>query len=142
MLPEIMVCFLISQCRALSKRLALAEKSKEVLTEEMKVASQNISRLQVSFVLPTQYVFSLKVLRLKISISFLKWWHLTSRYNIFLTILFLAYFQVTAHLWQARSGCIICFSSLILIINSFVVSSSLNHTYLSIVLPFSLPPSW
>uniref|UniRef100_A0A452F5L5 Protein phosphatase 1 regulatory subunit 21 n=1 Tax=Capra hircus TaxID=9925 RepID=A0A452F5L5_CAPHI len=35
-----------AECRALSKRLALAEKSKEVLTEEMKVASQNISRLQ------------------------------------------------------------------------------------------------
>ncbi|OWK10261.1 hypothetical protein Celaphus_00005624, partial [Cervus elaphus hippelaphus] len=35
-----------SECRALSKRLALAEKSKEALTEEMKVASQNISRLQ------------------------------------------------------------------------------------------------
>ena len=65
MLPEIMVCFLISQCRALSTRLALAEKSKEALTEEMKVASQSISRLQVSFMLPTQYVFSLKVLRLK-----------------------------------------------------------------------------
>nr|KAF6329205.1 protein phosphatase 1 regulatory subunit 21 [Pipistrellus kuhlii] len=35
-----------AECRALSKRLALAEKSKETLTEEMKVASQNISRLQ------------------------------------------------------------------------------------------------
>uniref|UniRef100_A0A2I3GCS5 Protein phosphatase 1 regulatory subunit 21 n=1 Tax=Nomascus leucogenys TaxID=61853 RepID=A0A2I3GCS5_NOMLE len=35
-----------SLCRALSKRLALAEKSKEALTEEMKLASQNISRLQ------------------------------------------------------------------------------------------------
>uniref|UniRef100_A0A8D0U6U3 Protein phosphatase 1 regulatory subunit 21 n=1 Tax=Sus scrofa TaxID=9823 RepID=A0A8D0U6U3_PIG len=35
-----------AECRALSKRLALAEKSKEALTEEMKVASQNISRLQ------------------------------------------------------------------------------------------------
>uniref|UniRef100_A0A8C3VXI0 Protein phosphatase 1 regulatory subunit 21 n=1 Tax=Catagonus wagneri TaxID=51154 RepID=A0A8C3VXI0_9CETA len=35
-----------AECRALSKRLALAEKSKESLTEEMKVASQNISRLQ------------------------------------------------------------------------------------------------
>lgn len=45
--PGIMGCFLVSQCRALSKRLALAEKSKEALTEEMKAASQNISRLQV-----------------------------------------------------------------------------------------------
>uniref|UniRef100_A0A2K5KE59 Protein phosphatase 1 regulatory subunit 21 n=1 Tax=Colobus angolensis palliatus TaxID=336983 RepID=A0A2K5KE59_COLAP len=35
-----------SLCRALSKRLALAEKSKEALIEEMKLASQNISRLQ------------------------------------------------------------------------------------------------
>ncbi|ELR49081.1 KLRAQ motif-containing protein 1, partial [Bos mutus] len=35
-----------AECRALSKRLALAEKSKEALTEEMKVASQSISRLQ------------------------------------------------------------------------------------------------
>ena len=39
---------MIVQCRALSKRLALAEKSKETLTEEMRLASQNISRLQVS----------------------------------------------------------------------------------------------
>ncbi|EPQ06871.1 KLRAQ motif-containing protein 1 [Myotis brandtii] len=35
-----------AECRALSKRLALAEKSKETLAEEMKVASQKISRLQ------------------------------------------------------------------------------------------------
>uniref|UniRef100_A0A8C5V273 Protein phosphatase 1 regulatory subunit 21 n=1 Tax=Microcebus murinus TaxID=30608 RepID=A0A8C5V273_MICMU len=35
-----------AECRALSKRLALAEKSKEALTEEMKLASQNITRLQ------------------------------------------------------------------------------------------------
>uniref|UniRef100_A0A8C9IIK9 Protein phosphatase 1 regulatory subunit 21 n=1 Tax=Piliocolobus tephrosceles TaxID=591936 RepID=A0A8C9IIK9_9PRIM len=35
-----------AECRALSKRLALAEKSKEALTEEMKLASQSISRLQ------------------------------------------------------------------------------------------------
>ncbi|EPY80329.1 KLRAQ motif-containing protein 1 [Camelus ferus] len=35
-----------AECRALSKRLALAEKSKEALTEEIKVATQNISRLQ------------------------------------------------------------------------------------------------
>ncbi|XP_022360092.1 protein phosphatase 1 regulatory subunit 21 isoform X3 [Enhydra lutris kenyoni] len=35
-----------AECRALSKRLALAEKSKDALTEEMKVAGQNISRLQ------------------------------------------------------------------------------------------------
>ncbi|NWY04888.1 PPR21 phosphatase, partial [Nothoprocta ornata] len=35
-----------AECRALAKRLALAEKSKESLTEELKLASQNISRLQ------------------------------------------------------------------------------------------------
>uniref|UniRef100_A0A8C7CBD0 Protein phosphatase 1 regulatory subunit 21 n=1 Tax=Neovison vison TaxID=452646 RepID=A0A8C7CBD0_NEOVI len=35
-----------AECRALSKRLALAEKSKDALTEDMKVAGQNISRLQ------------------------------------------------------------------------------------------------
>lgn len=35
-----------AECRALSRRLALAEKSKETLTEEMRLASQNISRLQ------------------------------------------------------------------------------------------------
>nr|XP_004660206.1 protein phosphatase 1 regulatory subunit 21 [Jaculus jaculus] len=35
-----------AECRALSKRLALAEKSKETLTEEVKAASQNVSRLQ------------------------------------------------------------------------------------------------
>ncbi|XP_061209599.1 protein phosphatase 1 regulatory subunit 21 isoform X4 [Neopsephotus bourkii] len=35
-----------SLCRALAKRLSLAEKSKESLTEELKLASQNISRLQ------------------------------------------------------------------------------------------------
>nr|XP_035925113.1 protein phosphatase 1 regulatory subunit 21 isoform X2 [Halichoerus grypus] len=35
-----------AECRALSKRLALAEKSKEALTEEMKVAGQSIGRLQ------------------------------------------------------------------------------------------------
>ncbi|KAM6220776.1 protein phosphatase 1 regulatory subunit 21 isoform 2-T2 [Rhynchocyon petersi] len=35
-----------AECRALSKRLTLAEKSKEALTEELKLASQNISRLQ------------------------------------------------------------------------------------------------
>ncbi|XP_029820938.1 protein phosphatase 1 regulatory subunit 21 [Manacus vitellinus] len=35
-----------AECRALAKRLSLAEKSKESLTEELKAASQNISRLQ------------------------------------------------------------------------------------------------
>ncbi|KAJ8248290.1 hypothetical protein GJAV_G00240440 [Gymnothorax javanicus] len=35
-----------AECRALTKRLALAEKSRETLTEEVKVANQNISRLQ------------------------------------------------------------------------------------------------
>ncbi|NXD10521.1 PPR21 phosphatase, partial [Nothocercus nigrocapillus] len=35
-----------AECRALAKRLALAEKSKESLTEELKLASQNITRLQ------------------------------------------------------------------------------------------------
>uniref|UniRef100_A0A8K9Y4F5 Protein phosphatase 1 regulatory subunit 21 n=1 Tax=Oncorhynchus mykiss TaxID=8022 RepID=A0A8K9Y4F5_ONCMY len=33
-------------CRALAKRLALAEKSRETLTEEVKLANQNITRLQ------------------------------------------------------------------------------------------------
>ncbi|NWU70787.1 PPR21 phosphatase, partial [Pterocles burchelli] len=37
-----------AECRALVKRLSLAEKSKESLTEELKLASQNISRLQAS----------------------------------------------------------------------------------------------
>ncbi|NXW03194.1 PPR21 phosphatase, partial [Fregetta grallaria] len=40
--------FSSSTCRALAKRLSLAEKSKESLTEELKLASQNISRLQAS----------------------------------------------------------------------------------------------
>ncbi|XP_068257274.1 protein phosphatase 1 regulatory subunit 21 isoform X2 [Nyctibius grandis] len=35
-----------AECRALAKRLSLAEKSKESLTEELKMASQNMSRLQ------------------------------------------------------------------------------------------------
>ncbi len=35
------------QCRAVSKRLAMAEKSREALTEELKLAHQNITRLQV-----------------------------------------------------------------------------------------------
>uniref|UniRef100_A0A8V0Z3M0 Protein phosphatase 1 regulatory subunit 21 n=1 Tax=Gallus gallus TaxID=9031 RepID=A0A8V0Z3M0_CHICK len=35
-----------AECRALAKRLSLAEKSKESLTEELKLASQSISRLQ------------------------------------------------------------------------------------------------
>ncbi|MBN3298452.1 PPR21 phosphatase, partial [Amia calva] len=35
-----------AECRALAKRLALAEKSRETLTEELKAAAQNISRLQ------------------------------------------------------------------------------------------------
>ncbi|KAG7251987.1 hypothetical protein CRUP_035013, partial [Coryphaenoides rupestris] len=33
-------------CRALAKRLALAERSREALSEEVKVANQNITRLQ------------------------------------------------------------------------------------------------
>ncbi|NWX48658.1 PPR21 phosphatase, partial [Steatornis caripensis] len=37
-----------AECRALAKRLSLAEKSKESLAEELKLASQNISRLQAS----------------------------------------------------------------------------------------------
>ncbi|NWW79574.1 PPR21 phosphatase, partial [Climacteris rufus] len=37
-----------AECRALAKRLSLAEKSKESLTEELKLASQNITRLQAS----------------------------------------------------------------------------------------------
>ncbi|XP_078128982.1 protein phosphatase 1 regulatory subunit 21 isoform X2 [Sander vitreus] len=35
-----------SECRALAKRLAIAEKSRETLTEEVKLANQNITRLQ------------------------------------------------------------------------------------------------
>uniref|UniRef100_A0A8C8INJ1 Protein phosphatase 1 regulatory subunit 21 n=1 Tax=Oncorhynchus tshawytscha TaxID=74940 RepID=A0A8C8INJ1_ONCTS len=35
-----------AECRALAKRLALAEKSRETLTEEVKLANQNITRLQ------------------------------------------------------------------------------------------------
>uniref|UniRef100_A0A8C1S6L0 Protein phosphatase 1 regulatory subunit 21 n=1 Tax=Cyprinus carpio TaxID=7962 RepID=A0A8C1S6L0_CYPCA len=37
---------LLFQCRAVAKRLAMAEKSRETLTEELKVAHQNITRLQ------------------------------------------------------------------------------------------------
>ncbi|NXG35102.1 PPR21 phosphatase, partial [Dromaius novaehollandiae] len=40
-----------AECRALAKRLALAEKSKESLMEELKLGSQNISRLQASKIL-------------------------------------------------------------------------------------------
>ncbi|XP_076872108.1 protein phosphatase 1 regulatory subunit 21 [Brachyhypopomus gauderio] len=35
-----------AECRALAKRLAIAEKSRETLTEDMKQANQNITRLQ------------------------------------------------------------------------------------------------
>uniref|UniRef100_A0A673Y738 Protein phosphatase 1 regulatory subunit 21 n=1 Tax=Salmo trutta TaxID=8032 RepID=A0A673Y738_SALTR len=35
-----------AECRALAKRLAIAEKSRETLTEEVKLANQNITRLQ------------------------------------------------------------------------------------------------
>ncbi|XP_072247271.1 protein phosphatase 1 regulatory subunit 21 [Leuresthes tenuis] len=35
-----------SECRALAKRLAIAEKSRETLSEEVKMANQNITRLQ------------------------------------------------------------------------------------------------
>lgn len=35
-----------AECRAVAKRLAMAEKSRETLTEELKVAHQNITRLQ------------------------------------------------------------------------------------------------
>ncbi|XP_041921492.1 protein phosphatase 1 regulatory subunit 21 [Alosa sapidissima] len=35
-----------AECRALAKRLTIAEKSREAMTEELKVANQNISRLQ------------------------------------------------------------------------------------------------
>ncbi|KAL0983855.1 hypothetical protein UPYG_G00133780 [Umbra pygmaea] len=35
-----------AECRALAKRLAIAEKSREILTEEVKLANQNITRLQ------------------------------------------------------------------------------------------------
>ncbi|NXP69987.1 PPR21 phosphatase, partial [Ramphastos sulfuratus] len=43
-----------AECRALAKRLSLAEKSKESLTEELKLASQNISRLQASKLMTTK----------------------------------------------------------------------------------------
>uniref|UniRef100_A0A7N6AYB9 Protein phosphatase 1 regulatory subunit 21 n=1 Tax=Anabas testudineus TaxID=64144 RepID=A0A7N6AYB9_ANATE len=35
-----------SECRALAKRLTIAEKSRETLSDELKVANQNITRLQ------------------------------------------------------------------------------------------------
>ncbi|XP_051773192.1 protein phosphatase 1 regulatory subunit 21 isoform X1 [Ctenopharyngodon idella] len=35
-----------AECRAVAKRLAIAEKSRETLTEELKLANQNITRLQ------------------------------------------------------------------------------------------------
>lgn len=35
-----------AECRAVAKRLAMAEKSRETLTEELKLAHQNITRLQ------------------------------------------------------------------------------------------------
>ncbi|XP_041107699.1 protein phosphatase 1 regulatory subunit 21 isoform X1 [Polyodon spathula] len=35
-----------AECRALAKRLTLAEKSRDTLTEEVKLANQNVSRLQ------------------------------------------------------------------------------------------------
>lgn len=35
------------QCRALAKRLAIAEKNRETLSEEVRLANQNITRLQV-----------------------------------------------------------------------------------------------
>ncbi|XP_074920519.1 protein phosphatase 1 regulatory subunit 21 [Chelonoidis abingdonii] len=44
-----------AECRALAKRLSLAEKSKESLVEEMKLASQSISRLQASEMLAKQF---------------------------------------------------------------------------------------
>lgn len=39
--------FFLFQCRAVAKRLTIAEKSRETLTEELKLANQNITRLQV-----------------------------------------------------------------------------------------------
>ncbi|KAJ8412628.1 hypothetical protein AAFF_G00115790 [Aldrovandia affinis] len=41
-----MTKFSVCECRALAKRLALAEKSRETLTEGVKLANQNISHLQ------------------------------------------------------------------------------------------------
>lgn len=38
---------LLFQCRAVARRLAIAEKSREALTEELKLANANITRLQV-----------------------------------------------------------------------------------------------
>lgn len=113
-----MECFLIPQCRALSKRLALAEKSKETLTEEMKVASQNISRLQVSAAcrLHRLRVFygefeagravAADTTRAPPSTLFLSW-------SIILTMS------------DQRN----CFSVLIIILSSFIASVCLNNTY-------------
>lgn len=42
------LCFFIWQCRALAKRLSLAEKSKESSLEEIRVARQSITKLQAS----------------------------------------------------------------------------------------------
>lgn len=41
------VSVFLFQCRAVAKRLAIAEKSRETMTEELKLANQNITRLQV-----------------------------------------------------------------------------------------------
>lgn len=43
----IVFIFYTFQCRALAKRLAIAEKNRETLSEEVKLANQNITRLQV-----------------------------------------------------------------------------------------------
>ncbi|NXE92252.1 PPR21 phosphatase, partial [Menura novaehollandiae] len=49
-----------AECRALAKRLSLAEKSKESLTEELKLASQNITRLQASKLFPNDELMTTK----------------------------------------------------------------------------------
>lgn len=42
------ICYILSlQCRALAKRLSIAKKTQETLTEEMKQANQSITSLQV-----------------------------------------------------------------------------------------------
>lgn len=47
MIPTMLYCFLFFKCRALAKRLTIAEKARETLSEEIKVANQKISHLQV-----------------------------------------------------------------------------------------------
>lgn len=52
-----------------------------------------------------------KFLDSKVSISFLKLVAFDLQTYVFLTTLFLIHFKVTSYLCQAKSGCIVCFSS-------------------------------